>query len=201
VCAGAVGIGLDFLSLSNTGLAAEEVPALAEQLGKFSGLKRLDISANPCLDHAAVSLIIKALSSKAYPLHHNVCVVLLFSIILSRSHCDTGAVDFVQLNLSCIGAESLPDDIGHNLPRLRILILDNCDKLKFLPLQLGMLKDLESVSVKGCTALLYPPKSQRVDSKKMAIFLKSLHKNSVIWRRLKVVATVLPCQMSRWSHI
>ncbi len=201
MCAGAVEIGLDFVSLSNAGLAAEEAPALAEQLGKFPGLRRLDVSANPCLDHAAVSLIINSLSSNAHPLHQSSCVVFSFSMVLSHSYCAAGAVNFVQLNLSGIGAESLPDDIGHNLPRLRILILDNCDKLKFLPLQLGMIKGLESVSVKGCTALLYPPKSQRVDSKKMANFLKTLHKNSVIWRRLKVGAAFQPCHMSRWSHI
>ena len=95
----------------------------------------------------------------------------------------------------------MPDDIVQHLPGLQRLILNKCDKLKLLPVQLGALTGLESVSVDGCTALLYPPKSQRVDSKKMANFLKTLQKNSVIWRRLKVAATVPPCQMSRWSHI
>ena len=42
----------------------EEAAALMEQLVKFLSLKRLDVSANPHLDHGFVSLIYKALSSK-----------------------------------------------------------------------------------------------------------------------------------------
>ena len=111
------------------------------------------------------------------------------SVVL-RTYCTPGATYFYFLNLSNTGLESLPDDISLLLPRLRNLILDNCDRLRFLPVQLGVLAGLESVSVKGCTALLYPPKSQQLDSKQMATFLKTLHKNSVLWRRLKVGATV-----------
>ena len=94
----------------------------------------------------------------------------------------------VDLDLSSTGVESVPDDIVQHLPRLQCLILDKCDKLRFLPVQLGALRGLEFVSVNGCTALLYPPKSVRLDPKSMATFFKTLHKTSIIWQRLKVSA-------------
>ena len=189
------------MNLSGAGLEVEEAPALAEQLRKFPALKRLNLSLNPGLDCAFVSLIAKALSGKAVLLHRHIFIPTLSSIYSTCSHCPTGAPHFVALDLSGTGIESVPDDIVQHLPGLQRLILDKCIQLKLLPVQLGALTGLESVSVDGCTALLYPPKSQQVDSKKMANFLKTLQKNSVIWRRLKVGATVPPCQMSRWSHI
>ncbi len=92
----------------------------------------------------------------------------------------------VQLNLSGIGADSLPDDIAHSLPQLHTLHLDNCENLSCLPLSLGSLKALQYVSVSGCTALVHPPKSQQADPRKTAQFLREIHENSAIWRRLKV---------------
>ena len=96
----------------------------------------------------------------------------------------------MELNLSGTGVDSVPDDIVQHLPGLQRLILDKCDKLKLLPVQLGALAGLESVSVDGCTALLYPPKSVQSNPKSMAIFFTTLHKNSITWRRLKVGATL-----------
>ena len=92
----------------------------------------------------------------------------------------------MELNLSGIGAESLPDDIAHSLPQLRTLNLNNCKNLSFLPVSLGSLKALEHVSVSGCTALVHPPKSQQADPRKTARFLREIHANSAMWRRLKV---------------
>ena len=92
----------------------------------------------------------------------------------------------MELNLSGIGAESLPDDMGRSLPKLQTLHLDNCENLSCLPVSLGSLKSLEHVSVSGCTALVHPPKSQQADSSKTARFLREIDQNSAIWRRLKV---------------
>ena len=92
----------------------------------------------------------------------------------------------MQLNLSGIGADSLPDDIAHSLSHLRTLILDDCENLRFLPVSLGSLKALEHVSVWGCTALVHPPKSQRAHSLKTAQYLREINANSAMWRRLKV---------------
>jgi len=100
----------------------------------------------------------------------------------------TGAAHFVDLDLSSTGIESVPDDIVQHLPRLQSLILNKLDKLRFLPVQLGALTGLESVSVDGCTALLYPPTSVRLDPTSMATFFKTLHKTSIMWQRLKVGA-------------
>ena len=92
----------------------------------------------------------------------------------------------VELNLSGIGAESLPDDIAHSLPQLHTLRLDNCKNLSCLPVSLGSLKALEHVSVSGCTALVHPPKSQQANSHKTAQYLREIHKESEMWKRLKV---------------
>ena len=98
----------------------------------------------------------------------------------------------MELNLSGTGVESVPDDIVQHLPRLQSLILNKCDKLRFLPVQLGALTVLDSVSVNGCTALLYPPKSVQSNPKSMATFFTTLHKTSILWRRLKVSASISP---------
>ena len=58
------------MSLSGVGLEAEEALALAEQLCKFPALRQLDVSVNPCLESAFLSLIGQALSSMAVLLHH-----------------------------------------------------------------------------------------------------------------------------------
>ncbi len=92
----------------------------------------------------------------------------------------------MQLNLSGIGAENLPDDIARSLPKLHTLHLNNCENLSCLPVSLGSLKALEHVSVSGCTALVHPPKSQQADPRKTARFLRDVHENSEMWRRLKV---------------
>ena len=92
----------------------------------------------------------------------------------------------VELNLSGIGAESLPDDIAHSLPQLHTLRLDNCKNLSCLPVSLGSLKALEHVSVSGCTALVHPPKSQQANSRSTARFLREIDRDSAMWRRLKV---------------
>jgi hypothetical protein len=92
----------------------------------------------------------------------------------------------VELSLSGTNAESLPDDIVHSLPKLQTLHLDHCENLSCLPVSLGALKALVYVSVIGCTALVHPPKSQQADPRKTARFLRELHENSAIWRRLKV---------------
>jgi hypothetical protein len=176
------------VNLSGAGLEVEDAPALAEQLRKFPALKWLSLSLNPGLDCAFVSLIAKALSGKAVLLHRHIFVPTLSSIYSTCSHCPTGAPHFVGLNLSGTGIESVPDDIVQHLPRLQSLILNKCDKLRFLPVQLGALTGLESVSVDGCTALLYPPKSVQSKSTNMAIFFKTLHKTSIMWQRLKVGA-------------
>ena len=52
----------------------EEAPTLVEQLRKFPALKRLDVSFNPEIDCAFVSLIVKALSGKAVLLHRHIYV-------------------------------------------------------------------------------------------------------------------------------
>ena len=80
----------------------------------------------------------------------------------------------MQLNLSGIGADSLPDDIAHSLPQLRTLHLDNCENLSSLPVSLGSLKALKHVFVtSGCTNLVYPPKSPQADPLKSAALLYS----------------------------
>ena len=176
------------MNLSGAGLEVEEAPALVEQLRKFHALKRLNLSVNRGLDCAFVSLIAKALSGKAVLLHRHIFIPTLSSIYSTCSHCPTGAAHFVALDLCGTGIESVPDDIVQHLPRLQSLILNKCDKLKLLPVQLGALTGLESVSVDGCTALLYPPKSVQSNPKSMATFFTSLHKTSITWRRLKVGA-------------
>ena len=97
----------------------------------------------------------------------------------------------MQLNLSGIGAETLPDDIARSLSKLQTLRLDKCENLSSLPVSLGSLKALERVSVSRCTALVYPPKSQQADSSKTVQFLRNVHDDSAIWKRLKV--TLLRC--------
>ena len=92
----------------------------------------------------------------------------------------------MQLNLSGIGAESLPDDMERSLPKLQTLHLDNCENLSCLPVSLGSIKALQHVSVSRCTALVHPPKSQQADPRQTARFLREIHENSAIWRRLKV---------------
>ena len=64
---------LTLSSLDLTAAVAREVAAL---LRHYPALKQLDVSANPGLDHAFVSEIGKALSSKAVLLHHH-CVFSL----------------------------------------------------------------------------------------------------------------------------
>ena len=110
----------------------------------------------------------------------------------------------MQLNLSGIGADSLPDDIAHSLSQLRTLILDDCENLRFLPVSLGSLKALEQVSVNGCTALVHPPKSQRANALKTAQYLREINANSAMWRRLKVKlllgideGTIMSCNARR----
>jgi len=97
----------------------------------------------------------------------------------------------VQLNLSGIGAETLPDDIARSLSKLQTLRLDKCENLSSLPVSLGSIKALQHVSVRGCTALVYPPKSQQADPLKTLQFLRNVHDDSAIWKRLKV--TLLRC--------
>ncbi len=70
------------MGLSGVGLEVEEAPALAEQLRKFPALKWLNLSLNPGLDCAFVSLIAKALSGKAVLLHRHIFVPTLSSYIL-----------------------------------------------------------------------------------------------------------------------
>lgn len=83
--------------------------------------------------------------------------------------------------------DALPADIAQSLPKLQALHLDNCKRLLYLPMSLGSLKHLKSLSVAtGCTSLLYPPKSQRSNAAKTAKYLRSVVRNSDIWRRLKV---------------
>jgi hypothetical protein len=106
--------------------------------------------------------------------------------LLQRINVSPGAVEFAELNLAGVGVDRLPDDIPRNTPNLKTLILDRCVKLSCLPVQLGSLKHLEHVSVKGCTALVHPPASQRADPSKTVTFLRQLQENSAIWRRLKV---------------
>ena len=95
------------------------------------------------------------------------------------------------LDLSGIGADSLPDDIAHSLTQLHTLHLDNCENLISLPVSLGSIKALQHVFVRGCTALVYPPKSQQADPLKTLQFLRNVHDDSAIWKRLKV--TLLHC--------
>jgi hypothetical protein len=140
--------------------------------------------------------------SKPFPVRQSFCIVIfLFQRFnfSTYSHCPKGAAHFVALDLSGTGVESVPDDIVQHLPGLQRLILDKCERLRFLPIQLGMLTGLESVSVLGCTALLYPPKSVQSNSKRMATFFKTLYTDSFLWRRLKVGTAVQPCPMPR-SH-
>ncbi len=92
----------------------------------------------------------------------------------------------VELDLSGMAFESLPDDIARQVPKLEKLILDDCVNLSCLPVLLGSLKSLKHVSVRGCIALVHPPKSQQSDSSKTAAFLRQLHEDSVVWRRVKV---------------
>jgi hypothetical protein len=92
----------------------------------------------------------------------------------------------VELNLTGIGAESLPEDIAHSLPKLQTLHLGKCEHLRCLPVSLGSIKALNYVSVSDCTALMHPPKSQQADPFKTARFLRNVYDKSVIWRRLKV---------------
>ena len=66
-------------------LQSQYVPALAEQLGKFPALKQLDVSANPCLDRNFLSIIVRALSSKALFLHHRLYSLSVIRIFLMES--------------------------------------------------------------------------------------------------------------------
>ena len=161
-----------------TSITAREVAAL---LPLYPALKHLDVSDNPGLDFGSLSLIFEALSGKTFFfLFKRVLVLLRFFIV------SPGAVEFAELNLGGIGVDSLPEDIPLHTPNLKKLTLDHCVKLSCLPVQLGSLKRLEHVSVKGCTALVHPPASQRADPSKTATFLQQLHVDSEIWRRLKV---------------
>ncbi len=92
----------------------------------------------------------------------------------------------MDLDLHGIGADSLPDDIAHCLPQLRSLSLCDCENLSVLPMSLGSLKALVSVNVSGCYALVHPPPSQRRNPRSTARFLREIHANSAMWRRLKV---------------
>jgi hypothetical protein len=195
-CAGAGAADLEVVNLAEAGLLDGKAPALAEQLGKFPALKRLDLSANPRLELGSLSLIFKALSGKtrlpAPPpprLLSHMCFLAFDSFpffLLRRSHCSPGAHQFTELNLGGTGADSLPDDIAQHMPNLAKLVLDHCVKLSCLPVLLGSLKHLDHVSVKGCTALVHPPISQRADPSQTALFLRQLHDNSEIWRQIKV---------------
>ena len=81
-------VELRLSSLDLTAVVAREVAAL---LRHYSSLKRLDVSANPGLDRAFLSMIIKALSSNAALLHHHyvfslcINIFLMFSLSYSRS--------------------------------------------------------------------------------------------------------------------
>ena len=161
-----------------TSVTAREVTAL---LPLYPALKHLDVSANPGLDFGSLSLIFEALSGKTlFFLFKRVLVLLRFFIV------SPGAVEFAELNLGGIGVDSLPDDIPLHTPNLKKLTLDHCVKLSCLPVLLGSLEHLEHVSVKGCTALVHPPASQRADPSKTASYLRQLHTNSDTWRLLKV---------------
>ncbi len=135
-----------------------------------------------------------------FPVSRYFCIVIFCSYFVVKfstcAHCPAGAAHLNVLNLSGTGVESVPDDIAQHLPRLQRLILDKCVKLSFLPVQLGALSGLEFVSVDGCTALFYPPKSVQSNPTRMAAFFKTLHKTSIMWKRLKVSASVSPHPIS-----
>ena len=133
--------------------------ATASLLQLFRDLKHLDLSANTALNSAALAIILRALA---------------------------GAQGFAELNISGSDIDSLPDDIA-SLLTLEILHLNGCKNLSFLPVSLGALQSLRLVHISHCTSLLYPPKSIREDPAKTATFLRNVHKNSDVWRRLKVV--------------
>ena len=180
------GSSVTALELSAAELTSNTAHEVAALLPMYPALKHLDVSANPGLDFGSVSLIIKALSGRTRDFVFVSDSFLCSHFLLQRSHVSPGAPEFAELNLGGIGVDSLPDDIPQHTPNLKKLILDHCVNLSCLPVLLGSLKRLEHVSVEGCTALVHPPISQRSDPSKTANFLRQLHDNSVIWRRLKV---------------
>ena len=123
--------------------------------------------------------------------------------------CSLGGPGLTELNLSGCNIVSLPDDITRVFPALKTLHLRNCTKLQYLPWSLGSISSLQSVNVtEGCPELLYPPKSQQTDAVKTAKFLSQVHKQSEIWRRMKVLSvrflldTVfvhIPCRLCLWA--
>jgi hypothetical protein len=102
------------------------------------------------------------------------------------AHSALGVSLLVELNLSGRSVDKLPDGMEQYVPKLKKLILDDCVELSCLPVSLGLLMSLEHVSVKGCTSLVHPPKSQQHPPSKLAAFLRQLHHDSATWRRLKV---------------
>ena len=57
------------ICMSGNFLQPQHMPELVEQLRKFPALKQLDVSANPALDVAAVSAIVRAVSGTAATQH------------------------------------------------------------------------------------------------------------------------------------
>ncbi|KAG0627724.1 hypothetical protein M758_2G223400 [Ceratodon purpureus] len=54
---------------------------------------------------------------------------------------------------NCRELQELPQNIGHSLPRLRTIEMENCSLIVALPGSIGQLKDLEQLILSGCESL------------------------------------------------
>ena len=107
-----------------------------------------------------------------------------------------GASGLKLINLSNCGIELMPAEAILNLANSKQLhlVLDGCQKLCSLPISLHV---LQAISAKDCPALVYPPKSALSTPESTIRFLKNVNDNSVMWKRIKVLAidfmSILEC--------
>ena len=73
--------------MSGVGLEVEEAPALAEQLGKFPALKRLDVSDNFRLGCVGAAAVLSALSGMLYTGALWFCALMLNVMPMRRGWC------------------------------------------------------------------------------------------------------------------
>ena len=165
---------IDLSSLALTPADASEVAAL---LCYVTSLESLDLSDNPGINSSAAFDVVNSLAGEirgSLSLHY--CALMLLA----------GAPCFRELNLSGSSIENLPENMMKQTPNLKVLKLSRCSWLCSLPVSLYSLSEIDIQPHEECVSLIYPPKSFRVSSEKCISFLRQVHENSVIWRRIKV---------------
>ena len=91
------------------------------------------------------------------------------------------------LRLDYLGLRNVPDDIK-NLTQLRILDLSHNPQLEGVSGEMGLLKDLQTMSLKGCVSLKTPP--MEIVSKGFGAtmgYLRRLQQGSVACKRTKLM--------------